>query len=122
MSGPGRDFGLEYRREMGAYIRHLRLERGMTQIELGEALGMGMTAVSAIETGRNSLPPELVEACAEALKVPVKEFAKVFLRWTNPWMYKIFVDDHDPRLLQDLASMPTRVGLSATRGRNLTRK
>lgn len=40
---------------IGAQIRRLRLKRGMTQEQLAEAAGVGVTHISHIETG-NSIP------------------------------------------------------------------
>ncbi|WP_458408105.1 helix-turn-helix domain-containing protein [Anaerotignum sp.] len=34
-------------------LRELRKERGLSQVELGERLGYGYTAISSYETGRN---------------------------------------------------------------------
>ena len=34
-------------------LRELRKERGLSQVELGEYLGYGYTAISSYETGRN---------------------------------------------------------------------
>lgn len=34
-------------------LRELRKERGLSQVELGETLGYGYTAISSYETGRN---------------------------------------------------------------------
>ena len=51
------DIGYDCRRRMGAYLQELRVEKGLTQAELGALLGIGNTGVSSIEHGRTSLTP-----------------------------------------------------------------
>lgn len=76
----------DLKQELGAYIRELRTKRGMTQADLAKAVGMAYyTAISAIEVGRNSLPPERYADFADALGVPPKAFMQRVLALTNPW-------------------------------------
>ena len=74
--------------ELGKWIRKLREAGNMTQADLAKAVGMTYyTSVSAIEVGRNVVPPERVLAFADALGVPYPEFGKELLRLTNPWVH-----------------------------------
>lgn len=79
---------MELRGELGEYIRGLREARGMTQSDLAAAVGIEYyTAISAIELGRNSLPPERYHDFAKALGVSPKTFMRNVLRLTNPWAH-----------------------------------
>ena len=42
-------------KDVGGRIRAIRMERGMTQAQLAEAVGVGVTHISHIETG-NTIP------------------------------------------------------------------
>ncbi len=112
ISYAGRDIGYEYRRKFGAFLRRRRLDLGLTQTQLGKALGVGFSAVSAMENGRIALPADRAEAMAEMLKIDKTEMGKLYLRWSNPWIYKLIYDPQDQRLLDDLASIPSRVGVN----------
>lgn len=84
------DAANELRRDLGDYVRGLREAQGMTQADLAKAVGIEYyTAISAIEVGRNSLPPERTLAFAEALGVQPKVFGREVLRLTNPWLYAL---------------------------------
>ena len=76
----------DFKHALGRYIRELRQARGMTQAELARAVGMSYyTAISAIEVGRNTVPPERYYEFAEALKVNPRAFMQNVLALTNPW-------------------------------------
>ena len=57
----------------GPAIKRLREERGMTQSELGERIGVGDKAVSKWETGRGLPDISLIQPLAETLGVSVIE-------------------------------------------------
>src|SRR4051794_1931338 len=92
-----RDFGTEYRRAVGDFIVEKRLARGLTQLQLAKMLGLRDTAISAIELGRNSLPPERADEMAEALGLNKRAFGKFLLRHTNPWLYAMIWPTELPR-------------------------
>jgi transcriptional regulator with XRE-family HTH domain len=74
--------------ELGKYIRNAREKMGMTQSDLAKAVGIEyFTAISAIELGRNTVPPERYADFARALDIPPMEFADTVLRLTNPWAH-----------------------------------
>lgn len=108
----GRDIGYEYRREFGAYLRQKRLDMGLTQKQVADALGVQPSAVSSMEIGRIALPADRAEALADALNIDHGEMGRQYLRWSNPWIYKMIFNARDRRLLDDLASIPSRVGVN----------
>lgn len=103
-----RDIPHDYRRQSGAYLRDLRTKRGLTQQQLGEQIGVGFTAVSAIENGRVSVPPDKYELLVSALGVPRQEFGKIMLRFSNPWAYALIFGAREQALKDELAAMPSR--------------
>lgn len=73
---------------LGEYIKNLRLKQNMTQADLARVVGMKYyTAISAIEVGRNTVPPERYLDFALALGVKPRTFMNVVLRLTNPWAH-----------------------------------
>jgi len=102
-----RDIGYDHRRAAGVYIAELRIRRGFSQRELAKVLGVVNTAISAIELGRNSVPPERYEELADALGVPHRTFAKVMLKHTNPWLFAmLYPDEMAP---EELNTIPERI-------------
>ena len=101
------DVGQEYRRRIGRYISSMRHKAGLTGRELGLKVGIGPTGISAIETGRNPVPPERYEDFAKALNVPRDEFAKVLLEHTNPWLYSMMFHG-ERRVSQRVKTIPER--------------
>ena len=58
------------RQELGARLRRLRLEAGLTGTNLAEVLGWAQSKVSRIETGRQSTTTGDVRAWAAAVQAP----------------------------------------------------
>jgi transcriptional regulator with XRE-family HTH domain len=54
---------------VGARIKRYRKEAGMTQAQLGQAVGIGESAVRNYERGIRKPKPELVAAMAEAMGI-----------------------------------------------------
>lgn len=106
----GTELAYTYRRIIGAWIRERRVAIGMTQEELAAPLGMGHSAISAVELGRSTISPERYEALAALLQVDQKTLALFLLRYTNPWLYKmLFPEKVDKKLTNDLAHIPNRI-------------
>jgi transcriptional regulator with XRE-family HTH domain len=57
------------KREIGARLRALRTEKGMTQDELARAIGTHFTGISAVERGVRGLTVQQIVKLATALKV-----------------------------------------------------
>jgi transcriptional regulator with XRE-family HTH domain len=105
--GRDEDLGMENRRIVGDYIADLRRRRGLTQLDVAKALGMRDAAVSAIELGRNSLPPERMAALADVLGVNRREFAKQVTRHYNPWLFSMLFPKELPE--EALEGLPERL-------------
>lgn len=101
------DFGVTSRRVAGEYVSNLRQRAGITQLEIAKALGMRDAAISAVEVGRNSLPPERLAAWADILGVNRREFAKTLLRSYDPWMFSALFPKELPE--EALEGLPERI-------------
>lgn len=84
-----RDIGFYYRRKVGSYIRRHRMAAGLTQLQLGQIIGIGNNAISAIELGRNPIPPERYRAFADALGILPKDMGEYLLEHTDPWLFAL---------------------------------
>ncbi len=60
--------------EIGRRIRALRLERGLSQTELGNLLGVTFQQVQKYEKGANRVAAGRLQRVAEALQVPITFF------------------------------------------------
>jgi transcriptional regulator with XRE-family HTH domain len=73
------------RAEGGDYIKRLRLDAGLTQRELADALGLKYyTFISQLENGQGRLPPNLYVKTARVFNVSVKQFALDMLSFYDP--------------------------------------
>jgi transcriptional regulator with XRE-family HTH domain len=61
--------------EIGAFIRSLRKERGLTQTDIGKVLGLEKTAVSKIESGARALTAKELIWLADYFTLSSKEIA-----------------------------------------------
>lgn len=66
---------LEPQEALGRAVRELRVERGLTQVELAQAADLNVTWLSHIEAGRPNPAWGTVARIAAALDVPVSELA-----------------------------------------------
>jgi transcriptional regulator with XRE-family HTH domain len=105
---PENDIGYDYRRKVGNHIRDLREAAGLTQRELGQATDITNNAVSAIELGRNPIPPERYRAFADALGVDPKEFGEFLLEYTDRWLYALLRGEQAVRK-HNLGDIPPRL-------------
>lgn len=55
--------------DFGRAVRHLRQERGLTQAELADRLGLGRTSVTNLERGAQNLPLSMLPELASALGI-----------------------------------------------------
>ena|SRR5271166_836544 len=96
------------REVIGQWIKALRVKAGLTQQQLADAIteGSWFTLWSEIERGQKNLPPELYARTAEVLGEDPKKFARVMLRYTNPWTYALLFGA-DERLKEELERIPT---------------
>ncbi len=61
---------------IGERIRATRKERGLTQDELADRVGMNGRHLSRIETGRLTAPRRTLLRIAEALELPIEELSE----------------------------------------------
>ena len=65
---------MEKKKEIGTRIRTMRKSRGMTQEELGKAIGQSASSITMYETGRREPDFETLEALADVFNVPLVSF------------------------------------------------
>lgn len=66
----------DYERKLGAFIRTKRLERGWTQVQLAEAIGMRQNTISQYELGLIGIEVTRAQDIAEALGVSLIELVQ----------------------------------------------
>lgn len=95
----------------------------MTQAQLSVAVGHEYyTSISAVETGRNTPPPERLLDYAEALGVTPTEFGKRVLELTNPWLYAMLFSKTPRETFATLnGDIETRAGRNPSKRRPPTR-
>lgn len=103
------DLSYQYRRRIGLELRDARVSAGLTQVELGKLLGIQGTAISGMEVGRASLPPERYEEIAEICGIPKAPWGKFLLRYSNPWLYALIYGHRAQDLKRDLNMIPERI-------------
>lgn len=60
----------------GKQVASIRKEKGLTQQQLAEAVGMSVVAIAYIETGKRWVRLSTLSKIAGALKVPADNFLK----------------------------------------------
>jgi len=65
-----------HRWEVGARIRRIRRERGLSQVQLAAAIGIDHRTISRIENGRHATSIDLIYRLAAGLGVPSWQFFK----------------------------------------------
>ena len=61
---------LDYKKVFGENVRKYRLERGLSQEQLAEKVGLGSKSISPIENGYSFIAIEKLSKFCEALQVP----------------------------------------------------
>ena len=63
-------------RRLRRLLKELRIEQGLTQVELGKRVGQSQQFVSMVESGdRRLYATQLIELIRKGLKMPLNEFA-----------------------------------------------
>mgnify|MGYP000238418964 CR=1 FL=1 len=89
---------LELRREAGQWLRELRKNRGLSQRQLANAVGLEYyTFVSQLENGHGRLPPDKYVVWAEALGVEPRGFVRRLMSYYDPVTYSVLFDDDGER-------------------------
>lgn len=80
---------LQLKVRAGAYLKGLRSDVGLTQLELSKKLGYDYYSfISQVEQGVARVPPDSYKLWADALEVDVSEFVKTLLEFYEPEMYE----------------------------------
>jgi transcriptional regulator with XRE-family HTH domain len=78
------------RKEAGKWLKNLRVQRGLTQRDLAEKVGLDYyTFISQLEVGRGRIPPDRYEIWAEALGMNPSVFVKSLMQYYDPETYRI---------------------------------
>lgn len=76
----------------GEHVKKLRIEKQISQVTLGESLGIGKSAVSMIENGQRSASIEVASKIADYFDVPID-----YLLGRGPFSYwEMVMKYHDP--------------------------
>ena len=77
-------------RQAGAWLRDLRKNAGLTQLQLAKTLGMKYYSyISQVENGFGRLPTNSMDAWARALKVDPSDFSRRLLSYYDPELYRL---------------------------------
>lgn len=79
---------------IGRRIRFIREERGMTQTELGEAVGLNANRIQQYENGARNPKMDLCKKIADALEVEVSAFADPNIASYQGVLYAFFELEH----------------------------
>lgn len=63
----------DFFKQLGAHIAQLRKERGLTQVQLAETLGIAQQQLASYEVGRRKLAVSALAPLAQALSVTIEE-------------------------------------------------
>ena len=81
------------RKQAGAWLKELRSNAGLSQVELAERLGLKYyTFISQVENGFGRVPTDAMEGWAQALDVPPPEFARKLLSSYDPELYRLLFE------------------------------
>lgn len=77
------------RKRGGAWLKQQREAAQLTQRELAEKVGLAYyTFIAQVEGGTGRVPPDLYEAYADALGIPLREFVQKILEFYDPFTYR----------------------------------
>jgi transcriptional regulator with XRE-family HTH domain len=81
------------RKQAGAWLKELRSNAGLSQMQLAERLGYKYyTFISQIENGFGRLPTDSMEPWARALGVNPSHFAKKLMSFYEPELYRLLYE------------------------------
>ena len=84
---------LELRKQAGTWLQERRKAAGLSQIELGQRLGLKYyTFISQVENGFSRVPSDSMEGWARALGIAPAEFARHLLVWYEPELHKLLFE------------------------------
>jgi transcriptional regulator with XRE-family HTH domain len=81
------------RKQAGTWLKELRGQAGLSQIELARILGLKYyTFVSQVENGFGRVPVESMEAWARALGVNPSHFARQLIQFYEPELHRLLYE------------------------------
>lgn len=81
------------RKEAGTWLKSLRSEAGLSQVELARKLDLRYyTFISQVENGFGRVPTDTMEAWARALGQQPPEFARRLLAFYDPEMHRLLFE------------------------------
>lgn len=105
---------------IGQKIRQIRLKKGMTQEELAEAVGVGVTHISHLETGAGTVSLKVFLAIVNTLDCSADEILCKELRTARPilnsWLTDL-VSDCDAAEIKILSDTVTALKASLRKNR-----
>ncbi len=75
---------------IGANIKKIRKEQGLTQKELGERLNMSQSAIGQFENNKSTFKVETLEKIANALNVEPKTLLENCSTFSNPYLIESY--------------------------------
>lgn len=66
----------DFFKQLGTRIAQVRKERGLTQVQLAETLGISQQQMASFEVGRRKLPLSVLAPLARALTVSLEELVE----------------------------------------------
>ena len=83
----------ERRKQAGTWLKELRGQAGLSQVELAQILGLRYyTFVSQVENGFGRVPTDTIEAWGRALGIDPSDFAKRLLSYYEPELYRLLYE------------------------------
>lgn len=105
------------KKELGKKIKRMRLNRGLTQEQLAEAVDVSQRTLSGIEIGENFVTAETLDKIIEALDTTTEElFATSHLKRENDLIKEI---THN---IQLIAKDPTKLDILYNVTKSLTKE
>ncbi|MGE0564525.1 MAG: helix-turn-helix domain-containing protein [Pseudolabrys sp.] len=81
------------RKEAGAWLKALRTEAGLSQVELAQTLELRYyTFISQVENGFGRVPTDSMEAWARALGQHPTEFVRRLLSFYEPELFRLLFE------------------------------
>ena len=77
------------RKRGGSWLKQQREAAELTQREIANKVGLAYyTFISQVENGVGRIPPDLYEAYADALELPLRDFARKMLEFYDPFTHR----------------------------------
>jgi hypothetical protein len=102
-----------YRIRAGAYVRALRLDQDLTQMQLAQMFGDVTDGfVSSVENGNTNVPPGRYDEYIRCLHPEPVAFADEMCRWGNPWLFMLYHPEQRKAVEKELKALSPPVQTS----------